>query len=147
MVAIIKYNAGNISSVKNALRRLGCESTITDNAATIKAAEKVIFPGVGEASSAMQYLKEKELDKMGICLGLQLMCKHTEEANTKCLNIFDANVKLFPPKELVPHIGWNSFENVEGDLFKGVATKDDVYFVHSYYAETCNATVAILVLL
>jgi len=151
MVAIIKYNAGNIGSVKNALNRLSCESVITDDLGTIKTAEKVIFPGVGEASSAMQYLKERELDKiiptiiqpfLGICLGLQLMCKHTEEANTKCLNIFDANVKLFPPKELVPHIGWNSFKNVEGELFEKIATKDDVYYVHSYYAEPCKETIA-----
>lgn len=151
MVAIIKYNAGNIGSVKNALNRLKCESVITNDLETIEAADKIIFPGVGEASSAMQYLKEKKLDRvipkitqpfLGICLGLQLMCNYSTEGSTRCLGIFDTQVKLFPPKELVPHIGWNNFENAEGKLFEQIATKDDVYYVHSYYAAPCKATVA-----
>lgn len=152
MIAIIKYNAGNIISVQNALTRLGHESVITDDGATILAADKVIFPGVGEASSAMNYLKEKGLDKvilnikkpfLGICLGLQLMCKHSEEGNTTCLGIFDTEVKLFPKKEIVPHMGWNNFEEVKGVLFQNLQATDDVYFVHSYYAELCHSTQAI----
>jgi len=151
MIAIIKYNAGNIGSLKNALNRLGCDSVITDNPKQILNADKVIFPGVGEAGSAMQYLKAKRLDEtikqilnpfLGICLGLQLMCKHSEEGDTDCLNIFGAQVKLFPPKEKVPHMGWNNFERFQGDLFKSVQTSDDVYYVHSYYAEECKSTVA-----
>jgi glutamine amidotransferase len=151
MIAIIKYNAGNIQSVQNALNRLGYQSVITDNKTTILAAEKVIFPGVGEASTAMQHLKERGLDDviysitqpfLGICLGLQLMCKNTEEGNTKCLGIFDTQVKLFPPEEKVPHMGWNSFAQLEGDMFNNVSNNDDVYYVHSYYAEQCNNTVA-----
>lgn len=151
MIAIIKYNAGNIQSVINALIRLDYDSVITDDKETILAAEKVIFPGVGEASSAMKYLKERGLDDviksvnqpfLGICLGLQLMCKSTEEGNTNCLGIFDTGVKLFPPKEKVPHMGWNSFAELEGNLFKGISNNDDVYYVHSYYAEQCNNTVA-----
>ena len=151
MIAIIKYNAGNIQSVQNALSRLGYESVITDDKETILSAGKVIFPGVGEASTAMQYLKERKLDEvitsitqpfLGICLGLQLMCKSTEEGNTNCLGIFDAEVKLFPPKEKVPHMGWNSFEQLDGQLFKDVQATDDVYYVHSYYAEQCKETVA-----
>jgi len=151
MIAIIKYNAGNIGSLKNALNRLGCDSVITDNPKQILNADKVIFPGVGEAGSAMQYLKAKRLDEtikqilnpfLGICLGLQLMCKHSEEGDTDCLNIFGAQVKLFTPKEKVPHMGWNNFERFQGDLFKSVQTSDDVYYVHSYYAEECKSTVA-----
>ncbi len=151
MIAIIKYNAGNIQSVQNALKRLGYESVITDDRETILSAEKVIFPGVGEASTAMQYLKERGLDEvitsitqpfLGICLGLQLMCKSTEEGNTKCLGIFDADVKLFPPKEKVPHMGWNSFDKLNGQLFNGINKNDDVYYVHSYFAEQCNDTIA-----
>ncbi len=151
MIAIIKYNAGNILSVQNALNRLGYESVITDCISDIQAADKVIFPGVGEASSAMKYLKERKLDEvilaikqpfLGICLGLQLMCKSTEEGSTKCLGIFDTEVKLFPPVEKVPNMGWNNFENVNGELFEGVSTMDDLYYVHSYYAELCKDTIA-----
>jgi imidazole glycerol-phosphate synthase subunit HisH len=151
MIAIIKYNAGNIQSVQNALSRLGYESVITDDEATILKAKKVIFPGVGEASTAMLYLKERGLDEviksitqpfLGICLGLQLMCNHSEEGNTNCLGIFDTEVKLFPPKEKVPHMGWNNFEKLNGDLFKDINIEDDVYYVHSYYAEICKETVA-----
>jgi len=154
MIAIIKYNAGNISSVKNALNQLACESIITDDADEIIQADKVIFPGVGEASSAMRYLKEKQLDELiislkqpvlGICLGLQLMCKHSEEANTACMSIFDSEVKLFPQNtsEKVPHIGWNNFETVEDALFQNVSIYEDVYYVHSYYAAVSKATTAI----
>ena len=151
MIAIIKYNAGNIQSVQNALERLGYESIITADKIKILAADKVIFPGVGEASSAMEYLKARELDIvinsitqpfLGICLGLQLMCKSTEERSTECLGIFDTEVKLFPPEEKVPHIGWNSFEKLKGDLFKNINAANDVYYVHSYYAEECDNTVA-----
>ena len=152
MIAIIKYNAGNTQSVQNALSRLACESIITDDISTILAAEKVIFPGVGEASSAMKYLKDRKLDVLitsitqpflGICLGLQLMCKNSEEGKTKCLGIFDVEVKLFPPVKKVPHIGWNNFEQLEGELFKNVDVNDDVYYVHAYYAEQCKDTVAV----
>jgi len=152
MIAIIKYNAGNIQSVQNALTRLGYESVITDEKDTILNADKVIFPGVGEASSAMKYIQDKGLDKvileikkpfLGICLGLQLMCKHSEEGNTNCLGIFDTNVKLFPPTEIVPHMGWNNFETIKGDLFHQLSAADNVYYVHSYYAELCNSTQAV----
>jgi len=152
MIAIIKYNAGNVTSVQNALNRLGYESIITDDAATILKAEKVIFPGVGEASTAMQYLKDRGLDEviksvaqpfLGICLGLQLMCNKTEEGNTICLGIFNTHVKLFPPKEKVPHMGWNNFVSTKGKLFYKINEEDNVYYVHSYYAELNDDTVAV----
>lgn len=153
MIAIIKYNAGNIRSVQNALTRLGYESIITDNPEEIQLADKVIFPGVGEASSAMQYLKERNLDELivslkqpvlGICLGLQLMCTYSEEGNTECLGIFDACTKQFPPKEKVPHMGWNNFFELKSSkLFKNIALEDDVYYVHRYYAEVSKNTLAI----
>ena len=152
MIAIIKYNAGNIQSVQNALKRLGVESVITDDKTTILNADKVIFPGVGEASSAMNYLKKRGLDEvirsikqpfLGVCLGLQLMCKYSEEGNTDCLGIFNTRVKLLPPNLKVPHIGWNSFNRSEGKLFKGIEASEDFYFVHSYYAELCEETIAV----
>ncbi len=151
MIAIIDYNAGNISSVQNALNRLGYESIITRKHEEILAADKVILPGVGEASSAMKYLEEYKLVELiqnlkqpflGICLGMQLMCKHSDEGNAKCLRIFDCNVKLFPPKEKVPHMGWNELTNLKGDLFNKLKENDEMYFVHSYYAETCKNTIA-----
>jgi glutamine amidotransferase len=151
MIAIIKYNAGNISSVQNALDRLGYNSIITDNPKEILAAEKVIFPGVGEASSAMKYLTDRGLDQvirsiekpmLGICLGLQLMCASSEEGNTKCLGIFKEKVKLFPPEEKVPHMGWNNFSTLKGSLFNGIEKSNDVYYVHSYYAEVGEDTIA-----
>lgn len=152
MIVIIKYNAGNIESVQNAITRLGYKSVITDDIDQILKADKVIFPGVGEASSAMEYLKEKGLDKailniskpfLGICLGLQLMCNESEEGNTSCLGIFDTQVKRFPPKEKVPHMGWNNFQQLEGELFKEVNNIDDVYYVHSYYAVINKDTTAV----
>jgi glutamine amidotransferase len=152
MIAIIKYNAGNIRSVQNALSRLGYESVITDDPAVILASEKVIFPGVGEASSAMDYLKKKGLDKtilavtqpmLGICLGLQLMCEYSEENDTECLGIFNTKVKKFPPLEVVPHMGWNNFTETKGALFRSIENSDDVYYVHSYYAEVNDQTVAV----
>lgn len=151
MTVIIKYNAGNIRSVQNAAERLGYDCIVSDNPDEIRKADKVIFPGVGEAGSAMRYLKERGLDELikslkqpvlGICLGLQLMCRHTEESNTQCLGIFDAKVKKFPPKDLVPHIGWNNLQNVKSDFLKTKETEPDVYFVHSYYAELSKDTVA-----
>lgn len=152
MIAIIKYNAGNIMSVENAINRLGYNCIVTDDPEQIKIADKVIFPGVGEASSAMHYLKEKKLDQLikslkqpvlGVCLGQQLMCTYSEEGNTACMGVFETQVKKFPPKELVPHMGWNNLQNLKGDLFKGVSESDNVYFVHSYYAEVCENTTAI----
>ena len=144
MIAIIKYNAGNIRSVQNALNRIGYESIITDDPEEIRSAEKVIFPGVGEASTTMKYLKEKGLDQListlsqpvlGICLGLQLMCSYSEEGDTTCLGIFEENVKRFPEKDIIPQMGWNNFIETDGALLNEIDVKDDVYFVHSYYAE------------
>lgn len=151
MIAIIKYNAGNITSVQNALILLGYDSIITDDVQIILNADKVIFPGVGEARSALKYLKEKGLDKviaslkqpvLGICLGLQLMCKHSEEGNTDCLGIFDTQVKRFPSNEIVPHMGWNNFSSVESKLFNHIKKESDVYYVHSFYAQKCKETIA-----
>jgi glutamine amidotransferase len=151
MIAIVKYNAGNIMSVSNAVTRLGYESIITDDRIELAKADKVIFPGVGEAGSAMAYLTERKMDKtiislkqpvLGICLGLQLLCRFTEESETKCLGIFPAGVKLFPPADKIPHMGWNNFMTMKGDLFKGISLSDDVYFVHSYYAEISSSTIA-----
>jgi glutamine amidotransferase len=152
VIAILKYNAGNIASVRNALDRLGYASFVSDDPEEIRKADKVIFPGVGEASSAMKYLKETELDKLipdlkqpflGICLGLQLMCRHSEEGDTDCLGLFDIEVKRFPAGEPVPHMGWNNLKNLRGPLFEGISEEDDVYFVHSYYAETSPFTSAV----
>jgi imidazole glycerol-phosphate synthase subunit HisH len=151
MIAILKYNAGNIKSVQNALNRLGYKSIITDNPSDLSNADKVIFPGVGEAGSAINYLVQRGLDKtivdltqpvLGICLGLQLMCRHSEEGDTHCLGIFDADVKLFPRVDKIPHMGWNNCLSLKGDLFKGVTIDDDLYYVHSYYAEISSCTLA-----
>jgi glutamine amidotransferase len=152
MIAIVKYNAGNIRSVQNALNRLGASYVLTDDPESIRSAEKVIFPGVGEASSAMSYLKYRKLDQLipklkqpllGICLGQQLLCKHSEESDTACLGIFDAQVKRFPPIGLIPHMGWNNLTQIKGDLFKNLNPTDDLYFIHSYYAEVCEQTTAV----
>ena len=151
MIAILKYNAGNIKSVQEALIRLGYENIITDHPGELMKADKVIFPGVGEAGSAMLYIRERGLDKviislkqpvLGICLGLQLMCRHSDESDTQCLGIFDTNVRLFPPIDKVPHMGWNNFLTIKGDLYKGISVNDDFYYVHSYYAEICSSTSA-----
>jgi len=150
-VVVIKYNAGNIQSVRIALERLGLTPEVTDNPELITHADKVIFPGVGEASSAMAYLKDRDLDRvlfnlkmpvLGICLGLQLMCNHSEENDTECLGIFDTTVRRFPPENKVPHMGWNTVANLKGSLFKDIPNKSYVYFVHSYFAEMTDSTVA-----
>lgn len=159
-VAIIKYNAGNVQSVLYALQRLGVNATVTDDHERIMSADRVIFPGVGNAASAMEYLNERELDKLiislkqpvlGICLGLQLLCKSSEEGNVKCLGIFDADVKKFDislPVERdfhlkIPHMGWNNIYNLSSPLMKNVDENSFVYFVHSYYAELSLQTIAI----
>lgn len=150
-VAIVKYNAGNVQSVVYALDKLSVKYNITDNIEEIRKADKVIFPGVGEASTAMKYLALKNLDKVlpelkqpvfGVCLGLQLMCQSSEENNAKCLGIFDLEVKRFEPKLKVPHMGWNNLEDCKGPLVKGLGKKPYVYFVHSYYAPLSDYTVA-----
>lgn len=151
MIAIVKYNAGNVKSVLNTVEKLGYQAIITDDENEILAAEKVIFPGVGEASSAMNFLKERKLDKLivnlkqpvlGVCLGLQLMCKYSEEGNTNCLGIFDVQVKKFPATDIVPHTGWNNFTEVKSSIFDSITTFNDVYYVHSYYAELSEFTIA-----
>lgn len=152
MIVIIKYNAGNITSVKNTVERLGFECIVSDDEQQIRNADKVIFPGVGEASTAMNYLKKRGLDKLitsltqpvlGICLGQQLLCKFSEEGSTKCLGVFDVKVKKFPPIDLVPHMGWNGLRKlINNDLFKNISENDDVYFVHSYYCELSEHTIS-----
>ena len=153
MIAILKYGSGNIKSVQTALDREGYRSLITDKPEEIIAADKVIIPGVGEARSAMQYLKERELDilirslrqpVLGICLGLQLMTKYSDEGDTECIGIFDTIVKRFPPGNKVPHMGWNNFSSLnQKDLFRGISVEDNVYYVHSYYADLTPDTVAV----
>ncbi|MFN0201114.1 MAG: imidazole glycerol phosphate synthase subunit HisH [Bacteroidia bacterium] len=152
MIAIIKYPAGNITSVENAVNRLGYQCILTDDVELLKSAEKVIFPGVGEASTAMKYLKKTGLDKLisaltqpvlGICLGQQLMCNFSEENDTECLGIFNTTVKKFPPTELVPHMGWNNIEVLQSRLLEGISADENFYFVHSFYAEPCESTTAI----
>jgi imidazole glycerol-phosphate synthase subunit HisH len=157
-VVIIKYNAGNIRSVDYALKRLGVEAEITADPEKIKSADKVIFPGVGEAFNTMNYLREQKLDHLivslkqpvlGICLGLQLMCRHSEEGNTQCLGIFDEDVKKFQPdpgeknKYKVPHMGWNTLTLVKTALFDTSLENQYVYFVHSFYATIGNHTAAV----
>ncbi len=150
-IVIIKYNAGNVYSVSSALKRLGYEAIITSNLDEIKAADKIIFPGVGEASSAMEYLRDTKLDVLipeltqpflGVCLGLQLLCNSSEEGETKCLGIFNQVVKRFPPKEKVPHMGWNSIKFSDSKLFNAVENNSFVYFVHSYFADLSENTIA-----
>jgi len=150
-VALIKYNAGNIQSVAYALNRMGIEPIITDSEEEIRASDKVIFPGVGEASTAMHYLKEKLLDRLipslnqpvlGICLGLQLMCRFSGENATDCLAIFPLDVRRFPPEGKVPQIGWNALSQLKNPLFKNIKEGEYVYFVHSYYAPVSEFTVA-----
>jgi len=153
-IAIVKYNAGNIRSVVNSFQRFGVELVLTDNAEILMTADKVVFPGQGEASSAMAYLKKKKLDSviknlrqpvLGICIGQQLMCSHSEEGNTDCIGIFPVNVKRFRPTEhefKVPAMGWNKLENVSSPLFTGFKGNEFAYFVHSYYVPACDYTIA-----
>lgn len=151
MIAILKYNAGNTQSVENAVKRLGYECVVTDDVQLLQSADKVIFPGVGQAATAMAHLKEKGLDRvllnltqpvLGICLGLQLMCRSSEEGDTAGLGIFDIDVKRFPPQDKVPHMGWNTLTALKSPLFEGISANDDVYFVHSYYAPVSKYTIA-----
>ena len=152
-IAIVKYNAGNVESVKNALNRLGVEPILTDDAEVLKSADKVIFPGVGEASSAMQFLREKKLDAtiknltqpvLGICLGMQLLCEFSEENETSCLGILPYKVRKFESENLkIPQMGWNNISDLKTDLFTGIEENSYVYFVHSFYVETGSKTIAV----
>ena len=156
-LAIVKYNAGNIQSVLYALERIGATATVTDDHEQLRKADKVIFPGVGEASSAMRYLKAHGLDTvlrdlqqpvLGICLGMQLMCAYSEENDTNCLGIFEENVKFFAPASTadgpikIPQIGWNNIYSLKSDLFKSVPENSYCYFVHGYYAALGEHTIA-----
>ena len=150
-IVIIKYNAGNVYSVTSALNRIGYEPVLSSDPDEIRTADKVIFPGVGEASSAMKFLINNGLHKLipelkqpflGVCLGLQLLCQHSEENDTECLGIFEEEVKLFPPMKKVPHMGWNSIACNDSLLFKDLNQNPYVYFVHSYYAELSEHTIS-----
>ncbi len=153
-VAIVKYNAGNVYSVESALRRLGVEPVLTDDAAELAAADCVLFPGQGEASSAMAYLRSHSLDEvitnlrqpvLGICIGQQLMCRHSAEGDTTCLGIFDTDVRRFEaqsPADKIPAMGWNELTNLSTPLFKDLPEGCFVYFVHSYYVPSCQYTIA-----
>ena len=151
-VAIVKYNAGNVESVKNAVHRLGIEPVISDDAETLKTADKVIFPGVGEASSAMNYLRERNLDAvikslaqpvLGICLGMQLLCDSSDENDTRCLGILPYRVRKFESETLkIPQMGWNNIFNLKSDLFAGIGENSYVYFVHGFYVESGAETIA-----
>jgi glutamine amidotransferase len=150
-IAIINYGAGNIQSILFAIERLGYTAVLTNNPDEIQQADKVIFPGVGEASYAMQKLKESGLDSLipnlkqpvlGICLGMQLMCHHSEEGNTVGLGIFDANVIRFSNNVKVPQMGWNQIYDLKSDLFKGIKENEYMYLVHSYYVPNCKEAIA-----
>ena len=153
-VAVIKYNAGNVYSVVNALRRLGVEPVLTDDKGRIASADKVVFPGQGEAANAMSYLRRHGLDKviknlrqpvLGICIGQQLLCRHSEEGDTDCLGVFDADVFKFKAschEDKIPAMGWNSLYDLKSPLFKGMPDGEYVYFVHSYYVPVCSFTTA-----
>ena len=153
-VAIVKYNAGNIGSVENAVRRMGIEPVVTDDVEKIQRADRVIFPGQGEARSAMEYLKARHLDEvivdlkqpvLGICIGMQLLCRYSEEQNTDCLGVFDVDVKRFQPQrheDKVPQMGWNTIENTNTALFEGFDRPEFVYFIHSFYVPLCDWTIA-----
>ena len=150
-IVIINYGAGNIQSIMFAIERLGYKAVLSNNPDEIKAADKVIFPGVGEASYAMKMLKESGLDTLiptlkqpvfGICLGMQLMCNHSEEGDTKGLGIFDVDVVKFTSKVKVPQMGWNTIYNLKSDLFKEIAENEYMYLVHSFYAPICAETIA-----
>ena len=153
MIAIIDYKMGNLRSVENALKRLGAEFCVTADPDVIRAADKVLLPGVGNAAEAMHNLREAGLVEvirslrrpvLGICVGMQVMCRHSEEGDVECLNIFDSRVKRFTPAPdlKVPHMGWNQIGNLESKLFKGLEGGSYVYFVHSYYPELCPDTIA-----
>ena len=153
MVAIIDYKMGNLRSVENALKRLGSEFCVTADPAVIRAADRVLMPGVGNAAEAMHNLREAGLVEvirslrrpvLGICVGMQVMCRHSEEGDTPCLGIFDSHVKRFSPtsEQKVPHMGWNKIGNLETKLFKGLEGGSYVYYVHSYYPELCPDTIA-----
>jgi glutamine amidotransferase len=153
-IAIVKYNAGNIGSVENAVRRMGIEPVVTDDVEKIQGADRVIFPGQGEAHSTMAYLKAHRLDEvivelkqpvLGICIGMQLLCRHSEEQDTDCLGVFDVDVKRFMPQrheDKVPQMGWNTIEQTKSELFKGFEKPEFVYFIHSFYVPTCEWTIA-----
>ena len=153
-VAVVKYNAGNIRSVDYALKRLGVEAVITADKEILQSADKVIFPGVGEAGTTMNHLKATGLDELiknlrqpvfRICLGMQLMCRHSEEGEVDCLNIFDVDVKRFVPQkheDKVPHMGWNTIGKTNSKLFEGFTEEEFVYFVHSFYVPVCDFTAA-----
>ena len=153
-VAIVKYNAGNIYSVVNALKRLGIEPMLTDDAELLMKADKVLFPGQGHAGEAMDYLRARKLDLLirdlkqpvfGICVGQQLLCRHSEEGDTECIGIFDAEVKRFQPQrheDKVPCMGWNELQVTDNPILKNLGEHPYVYFVHSYYVPVCNETIA-----
>jgi glutamine amidotransferase len=151
-VAIVKYNAGNTASVANALVRLGVDPIISDDAEVLRSSDKVIFPGVGEASTAMSYIRERKLDDvirslkqpvLGICLGMHLMCESSEENETRCLGVFPYRVRRFESNGLkVPHMGWNTISRLDSKLFKGISESSYVYFVHGYYVEQGQQTTA-----
>lgn len=153
MIAILDYKMGNLRSVENALKRLGAEFTVTSDAAVIRSADRVLMPGVGNAAEAMENLRAASLvdvvrslrrPVLGICVGMQVMCRHSEEGDVDCLNLFDARVKRFEPSAdlKVPHMGWNRISNLESKLFKGIDGGEYVYFVHSYSPELCSDTIA-----
>ena len=153
-VAIVKYNAGNIYSVVNALKRMGIDPVLTDDAELLKKADRVLFPGQGHAAEAMDYLKSHRLDEVirdlkqpvfGICVGQQLLCKHSEEGDVDCIGIFDAEVKRFQPEkheDKVPCMGWNKLYDLKSPLMANLGTDPYVYFVHSYYVPLCEETIA-----
>ena len=152
-VAIVKYNAGNIYSVVNAMKRLGIEPVLTDDAEMLQKADRVLFPGQGQAREAMEYLKDHQLDQviknlkqpvLGICVGQQLLCRHSEEGDVDCIGIFDVDVKRFQPQkheDKVPAMGWNEIYDLKTDLYKGLSHPYS-YFVHSYYVPLCEETIA-----
>jgi glutamine amidotransferase len=154
-VVIIKYNAGNICSVDYGFRRMGINPVITDDPERIRAADRVVFPGQGEAGTTVRYLRERGLDRvikdlkqpvLGICIGMQLLCRHSEEGDTECLGVFDADVKRFIPRrheDKIPHMGWNTLTGVRSNLFDGCRDERYVYFVHSYYVPVTDETIAV----